>query len=99
MAYGELTGPSKPCPTISLHSTLCILGSDDKSLTIYRAAPKFKFIKTLRDHEGFVQVARFNPDGTRFATAGADGRVFIYSSETFEGKHLTFMVTFIPPFF
>lgn len=85
-SHGELTGPSKPCPSISLHSSHCILASDDKSLTVYRASPKFKFTKTLRDHEGFVQVARFSLDGKKFATAGADGRVFIYKTDTFECK-------------
>ena len=80
-SFGELTGPSKSCPSITLHSSTLLLASDDKSLTIYSASPTFKFVRTLRDHDNFVQVVKFRGDGKVFASAGADGKVFIYSSE------------------
>lgn len=85
-SFGELTGPSKPSSSIALTSTHCFLASDDKSLTIYHAAPKYKYMKSLRDHEGFVQVVKCSKDGRMVASAGADGKVFIYSTDTFEGK-------------
>ena len=78
-SFGELTGPSKSCRSITLHSSTLLLASDDKSLTIYSASPTFKFVRTLRDHDNFVQVVKFRGDGKVFASAGADGKVFIYS--------------------
>lgn len=88
-SFGELTGPSKPCSSIALKNSTLLLGSDDKSLTIYRASPTFKFVRTLRDHDNFVQVVKFRGDGKMFASAGADGKVFIYSLEdNYNCKHV-----------
>ena len=84
-SHGELIGPSKASSSISITSSHCFLASDDKSLTIYRASPTFKFVKSIKDHEGFVQVVKCSGDGRMVATAGADGKVFIYSCDTFEG--------------
>lgn len=81
-AFGELVGPSKNCTSISLSNRLCLLASDDKTLTVYKASPSFKFVKTLKDHDGFVQVVRFNDKV--FASAGADGKVVIYSTDSFD---------------
>lgn len=85
-SFGELTGPSKSCQSVALRSSHILLASDDKSLTIYRATPTFKFVRTLRDHENFVQVVRFSGDGKMFASAGADGKLFIYSIENYNSN-------------
>lgn len=85
-SFGELIGPTKASSSLFLTSTHCYLASDDKSLTIYRASPTFKFVKSLKDHEGFVQVVKGSRDGRMVGTGGADGRVFIYSSDSYEGK-------------
>lgn len=53
-------------------------------MTIYRASPTFKFVKSVKNHENFVQSVRISPNGQKFASAGADGKVFIYSCENFE---------------
>lgn len=88
-SFGELVGPSKTCTSIALSADLCLLASDDKTLTIYKPSPKFKFIKSLKDHDGFVQVVRISGNKKAFATAGADGKVIVYScpslESTFEG--------------
>ncbi|EHB03648.1 WD repeat-containing protein 1 [Heterocephalus glaber] len=39
---------------------------------------------TLKDHSRFVNCVRFSPDGNRFATASADGQIFIYDGKTGE---------------
>lgn len=85
-SFGELIGPTKQSSSIFLNSKHCFLASDDKSLTIYRASPTFKFVKSLKDHEGFVQVVKGNKDGKMVATGGGDGKVFIYSTDSYEGK-------------
>lgn len=85
-SFGELIGPSKTCTSISLNSTNCLLASDDHTLTIFRASPTFKFVKTLKDHVGFVQVVRFNATGNRFASGGADGKINVYSTDSYDGK-------------
>lgn len=33
--------------------------------------------RLLKDHSQFVNCVRFSPDGSRFATAGADGQVSV----------------------
>ncbi|KAJ1060935.1 hypothetical protein K5549_002222 [Capra hircus] len=37
-----------------------------------------------KDHGRFVNCVRFSPDGNRFATASADGQIFIYDGKTGE---------------
>ncbi|MCV4732042.1 hypothetical protein OFB80_29575, partial [Escherichia coli] len=44
----------------------------------------FKFKFTIGDHSRFVNCVRFSPDGNRFATASADGQIFIYDGKTGE---------------
>jgi WD repeat-containing protein 1 (actin-interacting protein 1) len=79
--FGELVGPGKCCASVALKGKFCLVGSDDKSVTVFKASPTFKFFKTLRDHDNFVQVIRFNFEGNLFASAGSDGKVFVYSTE------------------
>ncbi|KAF6731784.1 WD repeat-containing protein 1 [Oryzias melastigma] len=57
--------------------------SDDTCGSFFEGPP-FKFKFTLRDHSQFVNCVRFSPDGARFATAGADGQIFLYDGTTGE---------------
>lgn len=39
---------------------------------------------TKQDHSRFVQAVRYSPSGNLFASAGFDGKVFIYDGKTAE---------------
>lgn len=46
--------------------------------------PPFKFKMTKQDHARFVQAVRYSPDGKYFASAGFDGKIFLYDGITAE---------------
>ncbi|XP_076316944.1 actin-interacting protein 1-like isoform X2 [Tachypleus tridentatus] len=84
-SVGEITGHSKlinscdfrPCRPLRI-----ITGSDDNSVQIYEGPP-FKFKLTLTDHSRFVQSVRYSPNGELFATAGFDGKLFLYNGKEY----------------
>lgn len=57
--------------------------SEDYQAALHEGPP-FKFLRSFKDHGNFVQVARFSPDGKLLATAGSDGKVFLYEGKTGE---------------
>ncbi|XP_077459914.1 WD repeat-containing protein 1 [Stigmatopora argus] len=54
-----------------------VTGGDDCT-GCFSEGPPFKFKFTIRNHSRFVNYVRFSPDGSHFATAGADGKIFIH---------------------
>ena len=63
-----------------------VTGSDDSSLVFYHGAP-FKFNTSLREqHNRFVFGTAFSPDGSVFASVGADKRIWLYDGKTGEPK-------------
>jgi WD40 repeat protein len=79
---GEFAGPTKSCSTVAINSGggRIAVGCDDFSVSLF-SGPPFRLLKTLRDHHRFVSAVRFHPDGERLATAGADGKIFLYNAE------------------
>jgi len=85
-SVGNLNGPAKYCNSIDIKQNrpyrLC-LASEDYSSYFYEGPP-FKTKDWKTDHTNFVNVCRFSPDGSKYVTAGADGKAFIYDGKTGE---------------
>ncbi|KAJ1214145.1 hypothetical protein NDU88_001771 [Pleurodeles waltl] len=85
-SVGEIGGHSKVINTVDIKQTRpyrLVTGSDD-FYSSFSEGPPFKFKFTLNDHTRFVNCVRFSPDGNRFATASADGQIFLYDGKTGE---------------
>lgn len=83
-SVGEITGHSKAINSVSIRQERpfrAVTASDDLSVAFYNGVP-FKYVKNIRDHTRFVHSARFSPNGELFATAGADGKIFLYDGKT-----------------
>ncbi|KAJ0023594.1 hypothetical protein NQD34_003493 [Periophthalmus magnuspinnatus] len=82
-SVGELTGHSKLINSVDVRQKRpyrIVTGSDDTTAEFFEGPP-FKFKFTLKDHTQFVNSVRFSPDGAHFATAGADGQIFLYDGQ------------------
>ncbi|KAG1651989.1 Actin-interacting protein 1 [Nymphon striatum] len=85
-SVGEIAGHSKQINTCDFKPSRpfrIITGSEDNMVGIFEGPP-FKFKRTIQDHTRYVQVVRFSPNGDKFATAGFDGRMFLYETKTYE---------------
>lgn len=85
-SVGEIGGHSKVINSVDIKPTRpyrLVTGSDD-FYSAFAEGPPFKFKFTLSDHTRFVNCVRFSPDGNRFATASADGQIFLYDGKTGE---------------
>jgi WD repeat-containing protein 1 (actin-interacting protein 1) len=88
-SVGEISGHSSQINCVSIRQQRplrAITGSDDTSLVFYHGAP-FKFNTSLRgQHNKFVFGTAFSPDGSTFASVGADRRIWLFDGKTGEPK-------------
>lgn len=88
-SVGEISGHSSQINTVSIRQQRPLraaTGSDDTSLVFYHGAP-FKFNTSLRgQHNRFIYATAFAPDGSVFASVGADKRIWVYDGKTGEPK-------------
>ncbi|CAO2654361.1 Nn.00g110940.m01.CDS01 [Neocucurbitaria sp. VM-36] len=88
-SVGEISGHSSQINCVSIRQQRPLratTGSDDTSLVFYHGAP-FKFNTSLRgQHNRFVFGTAFAPDGSVFASVGADMRIWLYDGKTGEAK-------------
>jgi WD40 repeat protein len=88
-SVGEISGHSSQINTVSIRQQRPLraaTGSDDTSLVFYHGAP-FKFNTSLRgQHNRFVFGTAFAPDGSVFASVGADKKIWLYDGRTGEPK-------------
>ncbi|KAF2108307.1 WD40-repeat-containing domain protein [Lophiotrema nucula] len=88
-SVGEISGHSSQINTVSIRQQRplrAVTGSDDTSLVFYHGAP-FKFNTSLRaQHNRFVFGTAFAPDGSVFASVGADKKIWLYDGRTGEAK-------------
>ncbi|KAF2876581.1 WD40-repeat-containing domain protein [Massariosphaeria phaeospora] len=88
-SVGEIAGHSSQINSVSIRQQRPLraaTGSDDTSLVFYHGAP-FKFNTSLRgQHSRFVFGTAFAPDGSVFASVGADKRIWLYDGRTGEPK-------------
>ncbi|ORZ21130.1 WD40-repeat-containing domain protein [Absidia repens] len=83
-SVGEITGHSKVINSVSIRQQRpfrAVTASDDMTVAFSHGVP-FKFNKTIRDHSNFVHSVQFSPNGDHFASAGADGKIFLYDGKT-----------------
>lgn len=83
-SVGEISGQSKPinsCDFKPSRPFKIITGSEDNTIAVLEGPP-FKFKMTKQDHSRFVQAVRYSPSGSHFASAGFDGKVFLYDGAT-----------------
>ncbi|XP_046749096.1 actin-interacting protein 1 isoform X2 [Diprion similis] len=83
-SVGEISGQSKSinsCDFRPARPFRLITGSEDNTIAVFEGPP-FKFKMTKQDHGRFVQAVRYSPSGNLFASAGFDGKVFIYDGTT-----------------
>ncbi|EFA08118.1 actin-interacting protein 1 [Tribolium castaneum] len=79
-SVGEISGQSKPINSCDFKPTRpfrIITGSEDNTIAVFEGPP-FKFKMTKQEHSRFVQAVRYSPTGNLFASAGFDGKVFLY---------------------
>ncbi|TMW42824.1 hypothetical protein DOY81_012095, partial [Sarcophaga bullata] len=79
-SVGEISGQSKPinsCDFRPARPFRIVTGSEDNTIGVFEGPP-FKFKMTKQEHSRFVQAVRYSPDGKFFASAGFDGKVFLY---------------------
>lgn len=84
-SVGEIAGHSKiinSCDFRPSRPFRIVTGSEDASIGIYEGPP-FKFKSQIQDHDRFVQAIRFSPNGDHFASAGFDGKLFLYNSNDY----------------
>ena len=77
-------GTSKPINSVDFKSSRpfrCVVASEDNSIC-YFEGPPFKWKKTLNEHDRFVNVVRYSPNGDRFASGGADGKLVVFDGKT-----------------
>jgi WD repeat-containing protein 1 (actin-interacting protein 1) len=83
-SVGEISGQSKPinsCDFKPSRPFRIVTGSEDNTIGVFEGPP-FKFKMTKQEHTRFVQAVRYSPSGGHFASAGFDGKVFIYDGST-----------------
>ncbi|GCC26394.1 WD repeat-containing protein 1 [Chiloscyllium punctatum] len=82
-SVGSITGHSKVINSIAFKPNRpfhVVTGSDDYTCVFFEALP-VKFKCTINNHTKFVNCLRYSPDGSKFASAGADGQIFIYNGK------------------
>ncbi|KAF2205068.1 tricorn protease domain 2-containing protein [Delitschia confertaspora ATCC 74209] len=88
-SVGEISGHSSQINCVSIRQQRPLraaTGSDDTSIVFYHGAP-FKFNTSLRgQHNKFVFGTAFSPDGSVFASVGADRKIWLYDGRTGEAK-------------
>ncbi|CAF0829835.1 unnamed protein product [Rotaria sp. Silwood1] len=85
-SVGEISGMTKAINSVDFKPTRpfrAITGSEDNAVSFFEGPP-FKWKTTMSDHEKFVHVVRYSPDGEKFASGAADGRVILYDGKTGE---------------
>lgn len=84
---GDINFHSKTCNNVDIRKQRpfkLISASDDQKTLFFDGVPFKLKTKFEEEHTNFVNCARFSPDGSKYATAGADGKCFIHDGVTSE---------------
>lgn len=87
-SVGEIIGHSKAINSVDYRQERpfrIATASEDNQVNFYEGPP-FKFKLSEQNHMKFVNAVRFSPNGSFFASGGADGKSFIYDGKTGEMK-------------
>ncbi|BET01561.1 WD domain, G-beta repeat [Nesidiocoris tenuis] len=83
-SVGEIAGQTKSINSCDFRPSRpfrIVTGCEDNTVGVFEGPP-FKFVMTKKDHTRFVQAVRYSPNGELFASAGFDGKVFLYDGKT-----------------
>jgi len=83
-SVGEISGQSKSinsCDFRPARPFRIVTGCEDNTIGVFEGPP-FKFKMTKQEHTRFVQAVRYSPNGSHFASAGFDGKVFLYDGSS-----------------
>lgn len=83
-SVGEVIGHTKTVNSVSIKPSRpfkAVTASDDFTVNFYSGVP-YKFVKSIKEHNKFVQSVKYSPDGSKFASCGADRKIFVYDGET-----------------
>lgn len=77
---GNLSGQSRSMTSIDFRPArpYRIIGASEDNTVALFEGPPFKFKTLFHEHTRFVHCVRYDPKGTMFASAGADGKVVLY---------------------
>lgn len=87
-SVGEISGQSKPINSVDFRPTRpfrIVTASEDNTIAVFEGPP-FKFKCTKQEHTRFAQAVRYSPNGSLFASAGFDGKIFLFDGATSELK-------------
>ncbi|XP_013173534.1 PREDICTED: actin-interacting protein 1 [Papilio xuthus] len=87
-SVGEISGQSKPINSVDFRPARpfrIVTASEDNTIAVFEGPP-FKFKCTKQEHTRFAQAVRYSPDGGLFASAGFDGKIYLYDGATSELK-------------
>lgn len=90
---GDVSGQTRPinsCDFKPSRPFRIITGSEDNTVAYYEGPP-FKFKGLRSEHSRYCQSVRYSPDGVFWASAGFDGKIFLY-----EGKESELITEFLP---
>lgn len=81
---GEITMHSHPvisCSYRKVRPFRIATGSEDLSVNLYEGPP-FKYSQSFKGHARYPNGVRYSPDGSKFASVGADSKVVVYDGST-----------------
>lgn len=82
-SVGEISGHSKVLSSCDFKQTRpyrLATGGEDLSVGWFEGPP-FKFKKSIKDHQRFVNCVRFSPNGEKLLTVGSDKNGFLYDGK------------------
>lgn len=83
---GEISGHSKAINSCDVKQTRpykAVTGGSDNLVNFF-PGPPFKFEKSNKEHQRFVNCVRFSPDGNHFVSVGSDKKLCLYDGKTGE---------------
>lgn len=86
-SVGDVNGHVKAINAVDYRSERpfrIVTASEDTEVGFF-AGPPFKLSHFNKSHTNFVNCVKFSPDGSRFASGGADGMIYIYDGK--EGQN------------
>jgi WD40 repeat protein len=81
---GEIIGHSKTINTCDVKQSRpyrAVTGGLDNLVNFFPGAP-FKFEKSNKEHQRFVNCVRYSPDGNFYISAGSDKKLCVYDGKT-----------------
>eukprot|EP01121_Diplochlamys_sp_Union-15-3_P010046 TRINITY_DN2776_c0_g1_i2.p1 TRINITY_DN2776_c0_g1~~TRINITY_DN2776_c0_g1_i2.p1 ORF type:complete len:618 (+),score=129.89 TRINITY_DN2776_c0_g1_i2:52-1854(+) len=82
-SVGEISGHGKAITTADIKSSRpfrVVTGAEDLKVNWY-PGPPFKYERSIKDHQRFINCIRFSPDGSKFASVGSDKKGFVYDGK------------------